>query len=46
MAESVGVNFVDESDFKKKKRQENPQWDVCSTVPSGINDSLAGISEF
>ena len=50
MAESVGVRFVDESDFQKEGRWcvfcKNSQFEVCSTVSLDINGLLAGISDF
>ena len=50
MAESVGVSFVDESDFQKEGKWYNltnlSQFEVCSTVSSDINGSLVGISHF
>ena len=50
MAESVGVGFVDESDFQKEGKwyilSKNPQFEVCSTVSSDTNGSPAGISDF
>ena len=43
MAESVGVSFVDESDFQKEGKwyilSNNSQFEVCSTVRSDINGS-------
>ena len=43
MAESVGVSFVDESDFQKEGKwyilSNNSQFEVCSTVCSDINGS-------
>ena len=50
IAESVGVSFVDESDFKKEGNlsilSKNSQFEVCSTVSLDINGSLVGISDF
>ena len=47
MAESVGVTFVDESDFQNEgKRYNNSQFEACSTVSSDTNGSLAGIPDF
>ena len=50
MAESVGVSFGDESDFQKEGKwyilSKNWQFEVCSTVSSDINGSLAGVSDF
>ena len=50
MAESVGVSFVNESDFQKEGKwyilSNSSQLEVCSTVSSDINGSLAGISDF
>ena len=50
MAESVGVSFVNESDFQNEGKWyiliSNSQFEVCLTVSSDINSSLAGISEF
>ena len=50
MAKSVGVSFVDESDFQKEGKwhilSKNSQFEVCSTVSLDINDLLAGISDF
>ena len=50
MAESVGVSFVDESDFQKEGKwytlSKNSQFEVCSIVSSDINGLLAGISDF
>ena len=49
MAESVGVSFVDESDFQKEGKwnilSKNSQFEVCS-ISSDVNGSLAGISDF
>ena len=43
-------HFVDESDFQKEDKwyilSNNSQFEVCSTVSSDINGSLAGISDF
>ena len=45
IAESVGVNFVDECDFQKEGKwyilSKNSQFEVCSTVSLDINGSLA-----
>ena len=45
MAESVGVSFVDESDFQKEGKRyilrKNSQFEVCSTVSSDRNGSMA-----
>ena len=50
MADSVEIRFVDESDFRKEGIwyfwSENSQWEICSTISSDSNDSLAGISDF
>ena len=50
MAESVGVLcFVDENFQKEGKwyiSSNNSQFEVCSTVSSDINGSLADISDF
>ena len=50
MAESVGVSFVNESDFHNEGKWyiliSNSQFEVCLTVSSDINGSLAGKSEF
>ena len=50
MAVSVGENFVNESDFQKEGKwyilSKNSQFEVCSTVFSDINGSLAGVSHF
>ena len=48
--ESVGVSFVDKSDFQKEGKwyilSKNSQFEVCSTVSLDINGSLADISDF
>ena len=50
MAKSVGVCFIDESDFQKEGKwyilSKNSQYEVCSTVSSDTNGLLAGISDF
>ena len=50
MAESVGISFVDESDFQKEGKwyilSKNSQFEVCSTVSLDINGSPVGISDF
>ena len=48
--ESVGVSFVDESDFQKEGKwymlSKNSQFEVCSTFFLDINGSLASIEDF
>ena len=50
MGESVGVSFVDERDFQKEGKwymlSKNSQFEVCLTVSSDMNGSLAGVSDF
>ena len=50
MVESVGVSFVDKSDFQNEGKwyilNKNSQFEVCSTVSSDINGSLVGVSDF
>ena len=51
MAESVGVLILSMKVTSKKERKgyflsKNSQKEVCSTVSSDINDSLADISDF
>ena len=50
MADSVEISFVDENDFRKVGKwyfwSENSQWEICSTISSDSNDSLAGIPDF
>ena len=50
MAESVEIQFVDESEFQNEGKWyfciENSQWEIGSTISLDSNDSLAGISDF
>ena len=50
MAESVGVSFVDESNFQKEGKwyilSKKSQFEICSTVSLDINGLLPGTSDF